>query len=252
MFSALAIAPAIIVAVFSALFFNLGIQAWFNDRIRTALDRSIAISEAYARDHREFIRADILSMAATLNRQDPRRLALPQALSLLLQELADDRSLTEALILRGDGEVLARSKLSFVLEFDPLPNAALQRAAAGEVVIMTSDTSDRVRALARIDALIGGFLYVGRFADSTVLNHVARLSDAVSDYRDLDPPAFRHPDHLHPVLRHRFAAAADGGGVARPRLRQPDGPADLDPGGRHRTGARRRPRRAGGGGGRGR
>ncbi len=186
MFVALAVAPAIIVAVFSALFFNLGIQAWFNDRIRTALDQSIAISEAYVREHHEFIRADILSMVATLNRQDPQLLASPQALSRMLQQLADERSLTEALILRGDGEVLARSKLSFVLEFDPLANAALQKAASGEVVVMTSDNSDRVRALAPVDALIGGFLYVGRFADPTVLNHVERLSKAVSDYRDLD------------------------------------------------------------------
>lgn len=186
MFGALAVAPAIIVAVFSALFFNLGIQAWFNERMRTALDRSIAISEAYARDHREFIRADILSMVATLNRQDPRRLASPGALSRLLQELAEERSLTEALILRADGQVLARGRLSFVLAFDPVPNAAIQRAAAGETVVMTNDESDRVRALARIDALLGHFLYVGRFADSEVLDHVARLTEAVSDYRDLD------------------------------------------------------------------
>ncbi len=186
MFSIVALAPAIIVAVFSALFFNLGIQAWFNDRIRTALDRSIAVAEAYARDHREFIRADILSMVATLNRQDPHSISSPQALSDLLQKLAEERSLTETLILRADGEVLARGKLSFVLEFDPLPRTALQRAAAGEVVIMTSDNSDRVRALARIDALLGSFLYVGRFADSEVLDHVARLSEAVSGYRDLD------------------------------------------------------------------
>ena len=186
MFGALAVAPAIIVAVFSALFFNLGIQAWFNERMRTALDRSIAISEAYARDHREFIRADILSMVATLNRQDPRRLASPAALSRLLQELAEERSLTEALILRADGQVLAQGKLSFVLAFDPVPNAAIQRAAAGEAVVMTNDESDRVRALARIDALLGHFLYVGRFADSEVLDHVARLTEAVSDYRDLD------------------------------------------------------------------
>ena len=186
MFSALAVAPAIIVAVFSALFFNLGIQAWFNDRIRTALDRSIAVSEAYARDHREFIRADILSMVATLNRQDPRVLASPRALPPILGKLAEDRSLTEAMILRRDGAVLARGQLSFVLGFDPLPDAALRRAADGEVVIMTSRAGDRVRALARVDSILGGFLYVGRFADSAVLDHVARLSDAVSGYRDLD------------------------------------------------------------------
>ena len=186
MFSLVTVAPAIIVAVFSATFFNLGIQSWFNDRVRTALERSLAVSEAYVKDHREFIRADILSMISTINRQAPQLLGSTEALTVLLDGLAAERSLAEAIIVRGDGKVLARSKLSFVLEFDPLANAALQRAADGEVVIMTSDTSDRVRALARIDNLVGTFLYIGRFVDAAVVNHMARLSSAVNDYQALE------------------------------------------------------------------
>ncbi len=186
MFSIVAVAPAIIVAVFSATFFNLGIQSWFNDRVRTALERSLAVSEAYLSDHRSFIRADILSMVAVLNRQPPALLDSPEALNRIVDALAVERSLAEAIITRGDGKVLARSQLSFVLEFDPIENSALRRAAEGEVVIMTSDASDRVRALARIDAMIGAYLYVGRFVDSTVLNHMTRLTSAVSEYQALE------------------------------------------------------------------
>ena len=186
MFSVVTVAPAIIVAVFSATFFNLGIQSWFNERVRTALERSLAVSEAYVKDHREFIRADILSMISTINRQAPQLLESPEGLTVLLDGLAAERSLAEAIIVRGDGKVLARSKLSFVLEFDPLANTSLQRAADGEVVIMTSDTSDRVRALARIDNMVGTFLYIGRFVDAAVVNHMARLSSAVNDYQALE------------------------------------------------------------------
>jgi two-component system, NtrC family, nitrogen regulation sensor histidine kinase NtrY len=186
MFSIVAVAPAIIVAVFSATFFNLGIQSWFNDRVRTALERSLAVSEAYLSDHRSFIRADILSMVAVLNRQPSALLDSPEALNRIVDALVVERSLAEAIITRGDGKVLARSQLSFVLEFDPIENSALRRAAEGEVVIMTSDASDRVRALARIDAMIGAYLYVGRFVDSTVLNHMSRLTSAVNEYQDLE------------------------------------------------------------------
>jgi two-component system nitrogen regulation sensor histidine kinase NtrY len=186
MFSIVAVTPAIIVAVFSATFFNLGVQSWFNERVRTALERSLAVSEAYLQEHRNFIRADILSMVATINRQPTAILESPDSLSRLIDGLATERSLAEAIILRGDGKVLARSKLSFVLEFDPLANAALQRAAGGQVVIMTSDASDRVRALTRIDSMLGAFLYIGRFVDATVLNHMTRLSAAVSDYQALE------------------------------------------------------------------
>jgi len=186
MFSVVAVTPAIIVAVFSATFFNLGIQSWFNERVRTALERSLAVSEAYLQDHREFIRADILSMVATLNRQDASVLGAPDRLSQLLDSMAAERSLAEAIVVRGDGKILARSRLSFVLEFDPIANDALRRAGEGELVLMTSDESDRLRALARIDSMLGALLYIGRYVDPAVLNHMARLSSAVSDYKALE------------------------------------------------------------------
>ena len=47
--------------------------------------------------------------------------------------------------------MLARSGLSLLMEFDKVPQWALDRAADGEVVILTSDTEDRVRALVRLD-----------------------------------------------------------------------------------------------------
>lgn len=186
MFSLVAVAPAIIVALFSGAFFSFGLEYWFNDRVRTALDRSIAVSEAYLADHRQFIRADVLSMAKELDRIGPRLLEDPKAFDSMLDELAVSRSLSEAIVLRGDGKVLARSKLSFVLEFDPLSHQSLQRAADGEVVIFTSDNSDRVRALSRLDSIVNAFVYVGRFVDSDVLTHMDMLSRAVDDYRRLD------------------------------------------------------------------
>lgn len=44
LFSVVAIVPSMLVAGFAALFFNLGIQAWFSDRVRTALDASLLAS----------------------------------------------------------------------------------------------------------------------------------------------------------------------------------------------------------------
>ncbi len=186
LFSIVAVTPAILVAVFSALFFSFGLQSWFNDRVSTALERSLAVGKAYLSDHQQFIRADLLSMVSAINRIGPRLLENPSGFNGFLEDLATERSLTEAIVVRADGKVLAKTKLSFVLEFDPLPQALLQRAAGGEVVVVTSENSDRVRALAAIDSMIGAFLYVGRFVDSDVLKHMERLSRAVDEYQVLE------------------------------------------------------------------
>jgi two-component system nitrogen regulation sensor histidine kinase NtrY len=47
-----------------------------------------------------------------------------------------------------------------------LPAWALDQASRGEVVVLTGDTEDRVRALVRLDGFIDAFLFVGRFVDA--------------------------------------------------------------------------------------
>ena len=67
MFGGVAVVPAIVVAVFASFFFSLGIQSWFNDRVRTALHESVEASRGYLEEHREInIRSDAASMASDL------------------------------------------------------------------------------------------------------------------------------------------------------------------------------------------
>ena len=52
LFGLISVAPAIIVAVFSALFFNFGLESWFSDTVRTALKESEAVASAYLEEHK--------------------------------------------------------------------------------------------------------------------------------------------------------------------------------------------------------
>ena len=44
LFSLVAVIPTIVVAVFSYLLFSFGVQAWFSERVRTALAGSLAVA----------------------------------------------------------------------------------------------------------------------------------------------------------------------------------------------------------------
>ena len=68
LFSGVAVTPAIVVAIFATAFFHYGIQAWFNDRVRTALHEALQTSQGYLAEHRNAIRADALAMANDLSR----------------------------------------------------------------------------------------------------------------------------------------------------------------------------------------
>ena len=60
--------PTILVGVFATAWFSLGIQFWFNDRIRTALREGLQASQGYLAEHRDTIKTDALGMKADLER----------------------------------------------------------------------------------------------------------------------------------------------------------------------------------------
>ena len=186
LFSLIAVLPTIIVAAFSYLFFSFGVESWFSERVRTAISESLAVAEAYLHEHQQAIRADVLAMANDLNR-DAVKLALsPQHLEQVVSAQAALRGLTEAMVFDRAGHVLARSSLSFVLGFEPIPDEAVQRADEGDVAIMTNDSDDRVRALVRLNQFGDVYLYVGRYIEPRVLNHMEETQRAVAQYEQME------------------------------------------------------------------
>ena len=186
LFSVVAVAPVILVALFSALFLNLGIESWFSERVRTALDESLLVAEAYLAEHKQVIRADVLAMAQDINRVALHLRNNPVRFNNLVATQAALRSLTEAMVFRRDGRILARTGLTFSLSMGPVPESAIDEADDGGVVILTSDSEDRVRAMVRLDGFVDSYLFVGRFVEPTVIGHTTRAQDAVSQYKRLE------------------------------------------------------------------
>ncbi len=71
LFSVVAVTPTIVVAIFATVFFQLGIQAWFNERVRTALDESMQVAQGYLTEHKDEIRTDAFAMADDMARAGP-------------------------------------------------------------------------------------------------------------------------------------------------------------------------------------
>ncbi len=186
LFSVVAIAPAIIVAVFSVLFLNFGIESWFSERVKTALGASLAVAEAYLDEHRQVIRADALAMANDIDRAGRSLIGSPAMFNRFLVTQAALRSLTEVMVFRRDGRVLGRTGLTFSLFLERVPFEAMDKADDGEVVILTGDADDRVRALVRLEVFIDAYLFVGRFVDARAVGYLERTQNAVSEYQRLE------------------------------------------------------------------
>ena len=186
LFALVAVAPAILVAVLAALFFNFEVKTWFNDRVRAAVNNSVAVAEAYLQEHKQVIAADALAMANDLNRAWPALISSSERVHRLVENQAALRALSEAILFDTGGRVLARGGLTVSLEYDRPPPWAIERAAGGEVVILTSGTDDRVRALVGLNTVPQAFLYVGRFVDPNVLRHLELTRQASFEYNRLE------------------------------------------------------------------
>ena len=187
LFAALSVTPAIIVSTFSLLFFDLGLESWFSDRVRTAVAESRQVAEAYLVEHRNNIRTDALRMARDLN-GDARRLVVNNVLlNRFLEIQRRVRDLSEAIIFQGPSrDVIARAGITLMLEFEPIAPSDFEAATSGEVVVITSGADDRVRALLKLDAFPDAYLYIGRLVDPQVLNRIEQVRSAAAQFEKLE------------------------------------------------------------------
>lgn len=187
LFSLIAVIPTIIVSVFSAVFFSLGVQVWFSDRVKTVVSESNAVAQAYLEEHQQTIRGDILAMARDLNRAAPILVDDPKRFRRIVAAQGALRSLSEATVLDSTGRILASwNNLGIPLFEEPVQVWALDRARQGETVLLTTEADDRIRALVKLDRLVDVFLYVSRFVEPGVLNHIERTKKAVAQYEELE------------------------------------------------------------------
>ncbi len=192
-FSIVAIAPAIFVAVFSGVFFYLGVQSWFSERVRTAIGESLAVAEAYVAEHRGTIAADLLAMANDLNQQADILARNPSLFNQILSTQAAFRNLSEATVFDNSGRILARTSLSLAATFDTVPSNVLRAAGRStDAVVVVDDTNeDQVRAVTRLHRFEpGAYLYIGRYVDLKVLGHAQRTRDVVAEYEALEGARF--------------------------------------------------------------
>lgn len=185
-FSLIAVTPAVLVAIFAAVFLNVGLQGWFSDKVKAAVEDSAVVAAAYLSEHQQSIRSDAFAMANDLNRQVAALSINSRQFNRFLTAQSRIRGIPEAIVADSNRQILARSQFSQSLEFDLAPDWAFEQAANGEIVVLTSDQDDRVRAVVRLGRFVDAYLLVGRFVDPRVIDHVEKVNRGVAQYQDIE------------------------------------------------------------------
>ena len=185
LFGVITVFPSIIVASFAVSVVDYSLRGWFSERISTAVNDSVTIADAYLEEHTRSVRGQVLAMANDVNRDGLKLAQNKQIFNRFITDQVGIRNLSEAVILDGTGQIIAKSRFAFSIIFSDLNREWLERARNDEVVISRTEDNTKIQALVKLNNFVDAYLLVGRFIDSDVLEAVDKTRLAVSDYQSL-------------------------------------------------------------------
>jgi len=182
-FSLIAAVPTIIVSIFSVIFFNYGLESWFNQRVSTALDESSKIAHLYLEEHQKLIKYDALNLAIGIDRNITILLTNPMILEEYLSSQAEEKKLTEVALYRAHPfRIIAKSKFS-ILSTYKLQNEEILSKSKDNVVIIQDN--DKITAVIRLENAPGSYLWISKPIDREVFGHWIKTRDAHAEYQKL-------------------------------------------------------------------
>src|SRR6185437_5332416 len=186
LFSIIAAAPAILVAIVASVTLDRGLDRLFSTRTRAAIENSLIVAEAYLRDHAQIVRSDILVMSTDLTRS---RSVFEQDHSKLQQYLtfqASVRGLATALILDKDLNVIARADLKVTQSFAMPPRDALAKIGVTDPQIVLLPDTNYVAAVVKLRDYDSYYLYLTRLLDPNVVPQLQATQASVSEYAAIE------------------------------------------------------------------
>jgi two-component system, NtrC family, nitrogen regulation sensor histidine kinase NtrY len=189
LFAISALLPAVTVAVFAVITINFGLEGWFSDRVRNVVGSSLAAAEAYQNEQETNIVEDARAVAWRLDRVLALDPLIPEGeLRRVLTEAQADvqRGLRVAFIIDGDGALRLRGERSYLFDFIRPDRDELDRALAGELVLIRDWEMSEFRALVPLEGRSDRLLYIARGVDGELLSLLDETQATIQLYTQLE------------------------------------------------------------------
>ncbi|MFD0858135.1 sensor histidine kinase NtrY-like [Roseovarius aquimarinus] len=185
-FAIMALLPTITVAVFATLSVNMGLEAWFSDRVGRVVSNSVAAAEAYEDEHRRDLIIDAQAVARFLEDVKQRSVFLDdgdirQILSEGQREI--QRGLREAFVIDGSGEIRARGESSYLFDYEEPSAETLAEARRDGLLVIQDWDNNEFRALIPLEGFADRYLYVSRNVDGDILNLLDETKETANFYQ---------------------------------------------------------------------
>lgn len=190
-FIAIAVVPPIVMAIFSALFLEFGLQTWFSDKVRNTLSSALEVVQAYMVEHRQDIEQDLAAISFAYSRLTPDQLSNPTALQNVGETALNARSLSELMVIEewnGEGRVLVRENANALgLATSRIDLDLIDQARSGGRVVTFSRDDGTIVGIQKVSSFFRPtYLYVARDLNPRVIDYLQATQAAVESYETLE------------------------------------------------------------------
>ena len=186
LFSIIAAAPAILVAIVASVTLDRGLDRLFSTRTRAAIENSLIVADAYLRDHAQIVRSDIMVMATDIARSKSIFETDHAKLQQYLTFQASVRGLATAIVIDKDLNVLARADLKINETFAMPPRDALPRIGENDPQLVLLPDTNYVAAVVKLHNYDDDYLYLTRLLDPNVVPQLQATRESVSEYAAIE------------------------------------------------------------------
>src|SRR3977135_2170345 len=158
LFSAIAVLPAVLVAIIANVTIDRGFDRLFSGPTREVIQNSVIIARAYMQEHAQLIRGDILGMANDISHARPLFDQDRRTFRELLTAGAAARNLPGAMLIDKDRNILETAQTGIKLAFSPPAPDFLSNVDETEPEIAVLPEENYVAAVIRLRAFNDHFL----------------------------------------------------------------------------------------------
>ena len=184
-FSTTTLLPSILIAIFSLILFNVGLQKYFDKKIKAVVNNSAEVAKNYVDQTRNSIEADILLMVLDVNNKSNMFYENPKRFSTVLASQRLLRRLYEVHLLDSSGNIIMSNIVDASINFVPPPEEAFTRSLEGKPVRIIDSRTNRTSALVKLSNFIDTYLYIVKFMDPRLINYLQQTDEAVSFYYEV-------------------------------------------------------------------
>ena len=185
-FSVSTLLPSFLIAIFSLVLFNVGLQRYFDSKITSAVNNSYDVAKNYIEETRNSIQSDILLMNLDINQNVNIFYNNPNQFQQIMRTQRLIRKLDEVYLIDGSSNIILSDLLDKSANFYAPSEEMFTQALSGIPAQSNDLDLEFTSALIKLNNFIDTYLYIIKYIDPQLKNYLSDTEQAVNFYYSID------------------------------------------------------------------